>query len=272
MRWPWRRLTTTGYAAARAALIDHLEYRQESTTMRDLTAAKTEFHEAGSLRPSWLPETRGGQQLVAPSGASHEVRQERLVKLEAARRAWDVQRAKLEQACRTAAEETERRRRGLDAAQAHQADADRALLEARADHDALELAAGRFLRETSDPLIDDVVLWLRDQLDGLRRAGAVQVTERTGALNPITLLRPRTSYSNVESVERRRRAIQAELVTWENCRELAIEPAELRARAEALPASLPAVDGSITVPMAPLVTPAEARELAWRQAEQEAQR
>jgi hypothetical protein len=240
--------------------------------MRDLTAAKTEFHEAGTLRPSWLPETRVGPQLAAPSGASHEVRSERLAKLEAARRAWDLQRGRLERACRTAGDEVGRLRRELDAAQAHQAEAERALLEGKADHDALELAAARFLRETSDPLVDDVLLWLRDQLDGLRRPGVLQTTERSGALNPLTLVRLRTTYDNVAEIERRRLAIRDAMATWESYRTMAIEPADLRARAEALPASLPAVDGSIAAPMAPLVTPAEARELAWRQAEQEAQR
>jgi hypothetical protein len=209
------------------------------------------------------PRGRAGQRPAVE--ASHEQRQVRAAELEAAHRTWPIRRERLRGTHQAAVTETARLRRELEAALARQNEADRAMLEAQAEHDALVIGAERFLRATASPLIDEVVYWLRDQQEGLRRHGVLQITERWGPRNPLTDVRPRQTYSNAAEIDRRRLAIAAALKTWDGYRLQAVDPAELQARAEALPASLPVVDGSIEAPMEPILTPAELREIAWRQ-------
>ncbi len=228
-----------------------------------------EVYEAGTHRPTFLPNPTGaGPGLMAPAGATPEERRARVEALEAERVAWTQRCERLQGNLSRARTESARIREQLAAAERREREADTVLSRAAADHDAAVIGHERFLRETADPLIEEVLVFLRDQLDAGRRRGVRQMTERaSGPRNPITLLRPRQTFSNVESIEARRVAIMAAITIWEGYRLAAVDPAELRARAEALPASLPAIDESVVAPVEPLLSTAEVRELAWRQEE-----
>jgi hypothetical protein len=269
MKWPWSKPETPSYRALRAQFIEHSEGRR---SMRETPAVQA--YEAGTLRPTFLPNSTGaGPGLMAPAGATPDERRARVEALEAERVAWTQRCERLQGTLSRARTASARIREQLAAAETRERSAGLALAEAAGNHDAAVIGHERFLRETADPLIDEVLVFLRDQLDGLQRRGVLQMTERvSGPRNPITLLRPRQTFTNVESIQARRLAIMAAITIWEGNRLAAIDPLELRAWAEALPVSLPAIDESVATPIEPLLTVAEARELEWRAAEKEARR
>lgn len=237
-----------------------------------MTREKTEgpaVYEAGTLAPTFLPNPTSKNPAEAePVTATTAERRDDVAALEAERAAWAERHGRLRDDLSRAHAEAARIRAQLAAAESRERDAALAIASAKADHEAVVIPLECKLRKTAAPLIDKVQLWLRDQLDALRRRGVMQTAERFGPRNVLTLRRPRTVFSNAESIEQRRLAIQAALVTWEGYRLAAIEPEELQARSEALPASLPAADGSIEAPIEPMLTNAETRELAWRLGEE----
>lgn len=226
-------------------------------------------YEAGQLRPSFLPSQPGADPALAPPAvATLEDRRARVVALERERIAWGERRERLQGDLSRARADCAKIRAELAQAEVRARAAEISLANANGDHDAAVIGHERFLRATAPGLVDEVLIFLRDQLDGLRRRGVLQVSEYFGPRNVLTLRRPRTTFTNGESIEKRGQAIRTAMAEWEACRLLAIDPAELQARAEALPAALPMYDETVEVPATPLLTVAESRELTWRLAEE----
>jgi hypothetical protein len=228
-----------------------------------------ELYAAGTLRPTFLPNQSSKNPAEAETvTATPEERRVHVNALEAERAAWARRQARLHGDLSRARTDCARIREQLTAAEHRARDAEIALAAATADHDAAVIGHERALRATAPALIDEVQIFLRDQLAALHQPGALRMETRRGARDVLTLRRREQVYSNAESIGRRQQAIQAALRTWDGFRLAAHDPAELQALAAALPASLPAVDGSIEAPIEPMLTIAEVRELEWRLAEQ----
>jgi hypothetical protein len=91
-------------------------------------------------------------------------------------------------------------------------------------------------------------------------------------MDPVTLSRPERWGSNAAE---NARVLQAAIAAGRvlDALELEVlEDAALTARLAEIEASVPAVDPGVPTPRTPDMTPAEARALAWRVAEQEVER
>ncbi len=152
--------------------------------------------------------------------------------------------AKLNTSADEAFNKVERARNALKKAEREHAEAVR-IKRSKANQYELEIGnRERYLKKSADPMIDGFILELRDKAERLRFQ-EIQVSERPGKRNPITMQREKEVFSNIEQVKETLSAIREAIGKAESLKLMAVDNVE--EELEAIRKSIPGMKQAVPV-------------------------